>query len=191
MKNIAVLISGSGSNLQAIIDKCEGEFPAKIKLVISNKASAYGLTRAAEHGIDSVVIDNKLFPDRESFDNAIHDSLLENNIDFVCLAGFMRVLTSKFVNKWQGKMINIHPSLLPKYKGLDTHQRAIDAKDSHAGCTVHWVSAEVDAGEIICQKKVEIANTDTAESLAKKVLEQEHICYSDALEKIFKDYISR
>ncbi len=179
---VAVAISGSGSNLQALIDACaEPDFPAKIVLVISNKADAYGLTRAANADIPSVVISHKDYADRESFDDDLHKAILNSGADFVCLAGFMRILTDDFINKWQNKMINIHPSLLPKYKGLHTHARAIEAGDSHHGTTVHFVSSELDSGPLIIQASVPIHNGDNEDDLAKRVLTKEHKIYPLAL----------
>ena len=184
-KRIAVLVSGSGSNLQALIDACAApDFPAQIVLVLSNKPEAHGLTRANNAGLNTAVISHKDFETREAFDKKIDATLHAHDVQIVCLAGFMRVLSAWFVKKWCGKMINIHPSLLPKYKGLHTHQRAIDAGEKEAGCSVHWVSAEVDEGEIIVQARVPVLAGDTAETLAARVLEQEHKLYPEALRKI-------
>lgn len=184
-KKIAVLISGSGSNLQALIDACAApDYPAQIVLVLSNKSDAYGLERAKSVQLSTLVISHKDYGSREAFDAALDAALHAHKVEIVCLAGFMRVLTDGFVKKWQGKMINIHPSLLPKYKGLHTHQRAIDAGDKEAGCTVHWVSADVDSGEIIAQARVPVLAGDTPETLASRVLEQEHKIYPAALKKI-------
>lgn len=184
-RRIAVLISGSGSNLQALIDACVAEdYPAEIRLVISNKADAYGLKRAQDAGIKTSVISHKNYATREAFDAAMNDALLQHTIEFVCLAGFMRVLTAGFVKAWHGRMINIHPSLLPAYKGLDTHARAITAGEKEAGCTVHWVSSGVDEGEIIMQAHVPILPDDTAESLAARILKEEHVLYPKALKQI-------
>jgi len=184
-KRVAVLISGTGSNLQALIDACKTpDYPAEIVLVLSNKAEAQGLTRAKNAKLPTQVLSHKDYPTREAFDAAIDALLVEHQVEIVCLAGFMRVLSDWFVNRWQGKMINIHPSLLPKYKGLHTHQRAIEAGDAEAGCTVHWVSAEVDAGEIILQAKVPVMTGDTPETLATRVLIEEHKIYPAALKQI-------
>lgn len=179
----AVLISGSGSNLQALIDasRLKDDYPAEISLVISNKEDAYGLTRAKSAGIESILISNKKYKSREEFDQAIHKALIEDNIEFVCLAGFMRLLTPGFVNQWLGKMINIHPSLLPKYKGAHAIRDALEDGADESGCTVHYVIPEMDAGEIILQRKVKIEPNDTEESLAKKIHKQEHIIYPEAL----------
>ena len=181
-KKVAVLISGSGSNLQALIDATQQpDYPAEIALVISNKADAFGLERAKKAGIDTAVIDHKAFPDRESFDRAIHARIVQSNAEIVCLAGFMRLITPWFVEQWYNKMLNIHPSLLPLFKGLHTHQRALDAKEKFSGCTVHLVRAEMDNGPIIVQEKVLVLPGDTADTLAARVLEKEHIAYPRAL----------
>lgn len=187
-KRIAVLVSGNGSNLQALIDACAtDDLDAKIVRVISNNEQAYGLVRANNANIDTLVIDHKSFADRTAFDAALHAALEECDADIVCLAGFMRILTPEFVKKWEGKMINIHPSLLPAFKGLDTHQRAIDEGVKFAGCTVHFVSAEMDAGPIIIQAVVPIEQDDTAQSLAARVLEEEHKIYAQALRWMVND----
>ena len=187
-KRIAVLISGHGSNLQALIDACAApDFPAEIVLVLSNKADAYGLVRAQNAGLKTAMISHKDFSAREEFDAHMDRLLQSHGVELICLAGFMRVLTDGFVKKWQGKMINIHPSLLPSYKGLHTHKRAIDAGEKEAGCSVHWVTAEVDGGEIILQANVPILAGDTPETLAARVLEQEHKIYPAALKKIIQE----
>jgi phosphoribosylglycinamide formyltransferase 1 len=186
---IAVLISGNGSNLQALIDACAApDFPAEIALVISNKADAYGLKRAELADIPICVISHRDFTDRNQFDDAMHQKLLEYNIEMVCLAGFMRLLTPDFTNKWEGNMLNIHPSLLPNYKGLDTHARVLAAGEKHTGATVHYVVAEMDAGEIILQQKVDINEDDTAITLQKKVHRVEHIIYPKALKIAVNKY---
>ncbi len=181
-KNVAVLISGGGSNLQSLIDATnDATFPAQITLVISNKEDAYGLKRAEAAGIATFVISHKDYDSRAQFESVIHQKLVEEDIEFVCLAGFMRVLGDEFVQKWQNKMLNIHPSLLPKYRGLNTHARAIEAEDKYAGCTVHYVVPELDAGPIVAQSKVPVLEGDTPETLAARVLVQEHIIYPQAL----------
>lgn len=179
---LAVLVSGRGSNLQSIIDACENpEFPAEISLVISNKPDAYALTRAEKAGISIVVIDHKKFANKEEFETALQETLQAQQIDLVCLAGFMRVLTAPFVNHWQNRIINIHPSLLPKFKGLQTHERALTAGEAESGCTVHFVTPGMDEGPIIIQKSVPIEPGDTPETLAARILEQEHIAYPEAI----------
>jgi len=177
-KRLVILISGSGSNLQAFIDQCaSGQLRAHIAAVISNKPGVYGLERAAKAGIHTQVIEHKDYADRESFDAALADLVDSYQPDAVILAGFMRILTPVFVDRFLGRLLNIHPSLLPKYPGLHTHQRAIDAKDSHGGVSVHFVTAELDGGPVILQAEQAIDAHDTAESLAAKVLSKEHIIY--------------
>ncbi len=179
---IVVLISGSGTNLQALIDAVEcGDIPAKICAVISNKDNVKGLERADTHQIPAFVISHKSFPDRESFDERLMEIIDAQGPDLVVLAGFMRILTPAFTEHYTGKMLNIHPSLLPKYQGLNTHQRAIDAKDSEHGVSVHFVTEELDGGPIAIHAKVAIDADDTADSLAQKVHEQEHLIYPQAV----------
>lgn len=178
MKSIVVLISGSGSNLQAIIDACAAGFIAgRISAVISNKAGVFGLQRAAEADIPTVVLDHKTFPDRQSYDAALQQAIDSYQPDLVVLAGFMRILTAEFVGHYQGRLLNIHPSLLPKYQGLHTHQRALDAGDSQHGCSVHFVTAELDGGPVVLQAKVPIYAGDDAAVIAERVHEQEHRIY--------------
>ncbi|CCQ12299.1 Phosphoribosylglycinamide formyltransferase [Pseudoalteromonas luteoviolacea B = ATCC 29581] len=175
---IVVLISGSGSNLQAIIDACQnGQINGSIAAVISNKADAYGLTRATQANIPTQVLSHKEFASREDYDGALSQLIDKFCPDLVVLAGFMRILTPSLVQKFKGKMLNIHPSLLPKYQGLNTHQRAIDANDSEHGVSVHFVTEELDGGPVVLQAKVPVDATDTAQTLAQKVHEQEHIIY--------------
>lgn len=180
---LAILISGRGSNMEALLKAAEDQaYPAKPALVLSNRPDAKGLETAEAAGVATVSIDHKLYgKDREAFEREMDRALTDAGIQIIALAGFMRVLTPWFVKRWEGRMINIHPSLLPKYKGLDTHQRAIDAGDAEAGCTVHWVSAGVDEGEIIAQAAVPILPGDTAESLATRLLTEEHKLYPRAL----------
>lgn len=179
---VAVLISGRGSNLQCLIDACaEPDYPARIVAVISNRPDAYGLERAREAGIAAIGIDHKAYETRESFEAALDAALREAGAKFVCLAGFMRILTEGFVNRWDGRMINIHPSLLPKYKGIDTHRRAIEAGDAEHGCTVHWVTPGMDEGPVIAQARVPVLPGDTPETLAARVLVEEHRLYPQAL----------
>lgn len=176
--NIVVLISGSGTNLQAIINAVEsGDIHGRIAAVISNRPDVKGLQRATNHNIETVVLDHTAFNDRQTFDLALQNKIDEYKPDLVVLAGFMRILTDEFVNHYTGRMLNIHPSLLPKFKGLNTHQRAIDAGESEHGCSVHFVSSELDSGAVIGQAKVNIAADDNADSLAKKVQQQEHTLY--------------
>lgn len=179
---VAVLISGNGSNLQALIDAAAApDYPAEISLVISNKPEAYGLVRASNARIPAHIIEHKNYSGREEFDESIHQLLQKYAIEFVCLAGFMRILSANFVNKWQGKMINIHPSLLPDFKGGNAVSDALNAGVLETGCTVHMVTEEMDAGEIIAQKKVAVYPGDTKETLHQRIHEQEHILYPQAL----------
>ncbi len=178
MKSIVVLISGSGSNLQAILDAVASGFIAgRVSAVVSNKANVFGLERARRAGVATAVLDHKAYPDRLSYDAALMAAIDEHQPDLVVLAGFMRILTPNFVEHYQGRLLNIHPSLLPKYQGLNTHQRAIDAGDAEHGCSVHFVTAELDGGPVILQAKVPIFPDDDAESVAARVHEQEHRIY--------------
>lgn len=187
--NVAVFISGRGSNLQSLIDACEApDFPAEIAVVVSNKADAYGLVRAQNAGIPALAIPHKDYATREAFEQAILDGLKDYDIGLICHAGFMRILTPYFLNHWHGPIINIHPALLPKFKGLHTHERALEAGESISGCTVHYVSEGVDEGEIILQKTVPILPGDTAETLAARVLEQEHIAYPEAVRLLAENW---
>ena len=182
---IAVLISGRGSNLQALIDAAaRPDYPAEIAVVIANRPNAKGLERAAKAGIRQETVDHKDFETREEFEASIHDILKLEKIDFVCLAGFMRRLTDGFASDWRGRLINIHPSLLPAFKGLHVHERMIDAGVKLAGCTVHFVSSEVDAGPIIGQAAVPVLPGDDADTLAERILEQEHQLYPACLKLI-------
>jgi phosphoribosylglycinamide formyltransferase 1 len=187
-KNTAVLISGGGSNLQALIDACKDpDFPARIVLVISNKNDAYGLARARKANIPTQVISHKDFPDREAFDGAIHAALVQCGADIICLAGFMRLLTAGLVSKWTGRMINIHPSLLPAFRGMDTHKQALGAGVKIHGCTVHHVVPEMDAGPIIIQAAVPVLAGDSPETLGARVLVAEHKIYPLALRALIED----
>jgi formyltetrahydrofolate-dependent phosphoribosylglycinamide formyltransferase len=190
---LAILISGRGSNMEAILEAArDPAYPAQPVLVLSNRPDAKGLETATAAGIATAAIDHKTYgKDREAFERAMHEQLTEAGVEIIALAGFMRVLTPWFVNKWQGRMVNIHPSLLPKYKGLDTHQRALDAGDTEAGCTVHWVSPGVDDGEIIQQASLPILPGDTADSLAARLLPVEHQLYPEALAKACADIQTR
>ncbi len=178
MLRIVVLISGNGSNLQAIIDNIhDDEIDARVVAVISNSDEAYGLTRAKQAGIDAFVVDNANSTSRSEYDQQLQQQIDQYKPDLVVLAGFMRILSDDFVNHYHGRLINIHPSLLPKYQGLNTHQRVLDAGDTHHGASVHFVIPELDAGPLILQAEVAIHNDDTAETLAQRVHEQEHIIY--------------
>ncbi|WP_018996163.1 phosphoribosylglycinamide formyltransferase [Hirschia maritima] len=183
-KRIAIFISGTGSNMDALLDACDEDgYPAAPILVLSNKASAKGLEKAKARGVTTAVVDHKEFgKDREAFERAIQVELEKHDIEFIALAGFMRVLTPWFIEKWQGRMINIHPSLLPSFPGLHTHQRAIDAKCRLHGCSVHYVTAGVDEGPIIGQAAVPVFPDDTPDTLAARVLVAEHKLYGACLE---------
>ena len=174
---VGVLISGSGTNLQALIDDCaRADAASEIALVLSNRPDAFGLTRAAQAHLPHRVIDHRAFESRAAFERALCDALEASAVELVCLAGFMRVLTAEFVERWRDRLINIHPSLLPAFKGLDTHARAIEAGVRFAGCTVHFVRSEVDSGPIIVQAAVPVLPDDTADGLAARVLREEHRC---------------
>lgn len=179
---VGVLISGRGSNLRALIDGCAGgKIPAEIVLVISNRPDAAGLAHARSANIPTKTIDHRQFPDRATFDAAMTQALRAAGVELLCLAGFMRLLTPGFVATWKNRMINIHPSLLPAFPGLDTHARALAAGVRFAGCTVHFVRDETDTGPIIVQAAVPVLPADTPESLAARVLEAEHRAYPLAL----------
>lgn len=185
-KRVAILISGGGSNMAALIQAAKDPaYPAEIALVVSNIAEAGGLAKAAAGGVPTVVIDHKPFgKDREGFERALDAELRKAGAELVCLAGFMRVLTPWFVGRWQGRMLNIHPSLLPAYKGLHTHARALADGATEHGCTVHWVVPDLDAGPIIAQARVPVLPDDTAETLAARVLAKEHRIYPEALAEV-------
>lgn len=175
---VVVLISGSGSNLQALIDGMQKEeLPIEIAAVISNRPAVLGLMRAEHAGIPALVLDHKQFDDRESFDQKLAQLIDSYQPDLVVLAGFMRILTTEFTRHYQGRMLNIHPSLLPKYQGLHTHQRVLDAGELEHGVTVHFVTAELDGGPSVIQAKISVEAGDDAASLAKRVQQQEHIIY--------------
>lgn len=178
LPRLAILISGRGSNLQAFIDACStNALAATIGIVLSNKPDAHGLQRATDAGIPTACIDHRQFENRESFDQALVDELARHNVDLVILAGFMRILTPIFINAFEGRLLNIHPSLLPRYPGLNTHQRALDSGDKEAGVTVHFVTQELDGGPPVLQAAVAIREGDTAESLARRVIALEHVIY--------------
>ena len=186
MKNIVILISGGGSNMAAIVKTAQQEnwqqrYGARVAAVISNKADAKGLVFAKEHGIATEVLDHKQFDSREAFDAQLAEVIDRYEPPLVVLAGFMRILTSGFVQHYAGRMVNIHPSLLPAFTGLHTHQRAIEAGCKFAGCTVHEVTAELDVGPILDQAVVPVLPDDTADTLAARVLTQEHIIYARAI----------
>lgn len=182
---LAVLISGRGSNLQALIEACAAPaFPATVALVIANNPDAPGLDRARARGVPAVVVERRDHGSRDAFDGALSDAIAAHDADLVCLAGFMAILGEDFVAQWRHRLINIHPSLLPAFPGLDTHARAIAARVDTAGCTVHFVTAEVDAGPIIIQQSVPVKPDDTVETLSRRVLAAEHRLYPQAVRLI-------
>lgn len=178
---IVILISGSGSNLQAIIDEAAHNLPVDIRAVISNRADAYGLERAEKSGIHTEVLDHRNYDSREAYDSALQHLIDSFEPGLVVLAGFMRILTDDFVRHYEGRMFNIHPSLLPKYRGLHTHARAIEADESEHGATVHFVIPDLDSGPIVIQAQVAVEPGDSPETLAARVLKQEHIIYPQAI----------
>jgi len=185
-KRVAILISGRGSNMTALIEAAKAsDYPAEIALVISNRPEAPGLARARAAGVATAVIDHTAFGDRrEAFERALDDKLRNNRINLVCLAGFMRLLTPWFVARWSGRMLNIHPSLLPQFKGLHTHRRALEAGVKRHGATVHFVVPEMDSGPMIVQDSVAVREGDTEATLAARVLELEHRIYPRALRAV-------
>ena len=184
MKRVAIFISGGGSNMVKLVESMTGDHPARPVLVLSNRADAGGLARAAEMGVPTAVVDHRPFKgDREAFQEALQAELVKAAPDILCLAGFMRVLTASFVQNWQGRMLNIHPSLLPKYRGLHTHARALEAGDAEHGCTVHEVTPELDEGPILGQAVVPVRAGDTPDDLAERVLVQEHRLYPAVLRR--------
>ncbi len=188
-KKTAVLISGKGSNLQALIEASRApDYPAEITLVISNRKDAEGLKHAEKAGIATQIIPHQDYPGRESFELALQQALASARIELICLAGFMRILGADFVRLWPGRMINIHPSLLPEFKGLNTHARAIEAGVREAGCTVHFVVPELDSGPTILQARVPVLPDDTAATLAARVLAEEHKLYPAALKRVAESF---
>lgn len=187
MKNIVILISGRGSNMEAMLHAAAAEkWPARIAAVISNKADAVGLTTAQAAGIATATVEHRNYPDRDSFDRALAESIDRFAPDLVVLAGFMRILTAGFVHHYQGRLLNIHPSLLPSFPGLATHQQALDAGVKFHGATVHYVTPELDHGPIVEQAVVPVLDTDTESVLAKRVLAQEHVIYPRAVRDIIE-----
>ena len=181
-RKVAVLISGRGSNMQALVRACAApDYPAEIVLVLSNRADAAGLDYARAAGIATAVVSHKDFPDRAGFDAAMDAEIRRHGAEMICLAGFMRLLDSPFIEAWRDRMINIHPSLLPSFRGLDTHERALAAGVKLAGCSVHFVRPDVDTGPIVAQAAVPVLSDDTPDSLAARILEQEHLIYPMAL----------
>jgi phosphoribosylglycinamide formyltransferase-1 len=181
-KRVAILISGRGSNMLSLIEAArEPGFPAEIALVISNRPDAAGVSRARDAGLEAQVIDHKAFSSREAFDEAVEKALLESRIDLVCQAGFMRIQSAQFAARWTGRQLNIHPSLLPLFKGLHPHKQALEAGARISGCTVHFVTPELDAGPIVAQAAVAVSPQDTVQSLEQRILAAEHRLYPLAL----------
>ncbi|MCK0121501.1 phosphoribosylglycinamide formyltransferase [Loktanella sp. F6476L] len=183
-KRVAILISGGGSNMVSLARAMTGDYPARPCLVLSNVPDAGGLAKAADMGIPTAVVDHRNFKgDRHWFENELQIALEAANPDIICLAGFMRILTPEFTAQWAGKMLNIHPSLLPKYKGLHTHARALEAGDTVHGCSVHEVNGELDGGQVLGQARVPVFADDTPDDLAARVLPMEHQLYPAVLER--------
>ena len=186
-KRLAILISGRGSNMEALLRaaQADADWPAQPVLVLANKAGAPGLERARSYGVATATVESKAFPkDRQGFEQAMQAELEKHEVELIALAGFMRILTPWFIDRWTGRLINIHPSLLPKYPGVDTHQRALDAGDRVHGCTVHHVIAGVDEGPMIGQAEIDVEAGDTADTLAARVLKAEHLLYPRCLAAI-------
>ena len=186
---VAILISGRGSNMMAIVEASNAsEYPVRVAAVISNRPDAAGLTWAKDRNIPTAVVDHKDFDTREAFEIELHKVLKSTGAELVVCAGFMRVMTESFVRQWEGRMINIHPSLLPSFKGLHTHAKAIEAGVRIAGCTVHYVTADLDGGPIIAQAAVPVRSDDTAETLAERILRAEHVLYPATLKMVAAGY---
>ena len=186
-KKLAVLISGRGSNMEAILKASQDEtYPAEIVLVLSDHSDAKGLETARQAGIQTESFERKAYESRATHEADIISAIDASKADLICLAGYMRILSAEFTNTYEGLLINIHPSLLPKFKGLDTHQRALDAGETEHGCTVHFVNSQMDGGEIIEQAKVTINSGDDAESLAQRVLVEEHKLYPKVINDLVK-----
>ena len=184
-RRVAILISGSGSNMAALADSMTGDHPARPVLVLSNTPDAPGLARAIARGLPTAVVDHRPFgPDRAGFEDALTTALAPHDPDLICLAGFMRVLSPGFVSRWQGRMLNIHPSLLPRHKGRDTHARALAAGDAEHGCTVHLVTADLDSGPVLGSARIPVLPGDTPASLAERLLPVEHRLYPAVLRRV-------
>ena len=190
MKRVAVLVSGSGSNLQAMIDaRARGELSANLAVVISNRPGVKALDRAATAGIEAVVIDHKAFPNRPAFDEALHAALAERQIELVVLAGFMRLLSATFVSRWKGRLVNIHPSLLPAFPGAHAIKDAVEAKATKTGITIHFVDEGTDTGPIIAQAEVPVFPEDTEDALASRIHVEEHKIYPRVVEALVRDAV--
>ena len=188
---LGVLVSGRGTNLQAIIDAVKrGEVTAQIAVVISDKKDAYALERCRKYGVEGVFLDPKAYADKPGFDQAMIDLLRKKSVDLICLAGFMRILGKNFISAFRGKIINIHPSLLPAFPGLNAQKKALDYGVKFAGCTAHFVEEEVDAGPIILQAVVPVHDNDNEETLSRRILDQEHIIYPKAIHAIVENRLT-
>jgi phosphoribosylglycinamide formyltransferase-1 len=188
---VAVLVSGRGSNLQSLIDAAQQpDYPAEIALVISNIPDVFALERAVKADIPAIVVPHRTYASRAAFDSALDERLRAAGIEFICLAGFMRILSDDFVRGWEGRLVNIHPSLLPAFRGLHVHEQALAAKVKVSGCTVHYVIPELDAGPIVAQAEVPVRDGDTPESLAARILEAEHRLYPAALAAIARGEVA-
>jgi len=190
VKRVAILISGGGSNMVALADSMVGDHPGRPVLVLSNVAGAGGLAKAEDRGIETAVLAHRDFGDRREFERALSARLEKVAPDVICLAGFMRMLTPEFTDRWAGRILNIHPSLLPKYPGLNTHARALEAGDTHAGATVHLVTGDLDAGPILGQARVPVRADDTVETLAARVLIGEHALYPAVLARFVRGEVA-
>jgi len=187
----AVLISGRGSNMLAILKAAQdNEYPAVVEVVISNRPLAKGLEKAEDLGIKTLILDHKAYKSKSEFEKDLDELLKNLRIQLICCAGFMRILSPWFVNRWKGKLINIHPSLLPKYKGLNTHKRAINSGDIIHGCSVHFINSELDSGKVILQKRIKILEDDTPQTLSERLLVKELEAYPQALKIVADELIS-
>jgi len=187
----AVLISGRGSNMLAILKAAQdNEYPAVVEVVISNRPLAKGLEKAEDLGIKTLILDHKAYKSKSEFEKDLDEILKNLRIQLICCAGFMRILSPWFVNRWKGKLINIHPSLLPKYKGLNTHKRAINSGDKIHGCSVHFINSELDSGKVILQKRIKILEDDTPQTLSERLLVKELEAYPQALKIVADELIN-
>jgi len=187
----AVLISGRGSNMLAILKAAQdNEYPAVVEVVISNRPLAKGLEKAEDYGIKTLILDHKAYKSKSEFEKDLDEILKNLRIQLICCAGFMRILSPWFVNRWKGKLLNIHPSLLPKYKGLNTHKRAINSGDIIHGCSVHFINSELDSGKVILQKRIKILEDDTPQTLSERLLVKELEAYPQALKIVADELIS-
>ena len=187
--NLGILISGNGSNMKNIIDACKnGSLKSNVSVVISDNPLAKGLSLANKENIESVLIDRDKFSSAENFENTILKKLDTAQVNLICLAGFMRILSKNFLKKWNYKIINVHPSLLPAFKGLNTHQRALKSGAKYSGCTIHYVNEKIDGGEIIKQKSIKILDSDDKNSLKKKILMEEHKLYISVIKDLEKNF---